>query len=32
VDEITPREDELVIRKVRYDAVYGTHLNHFLRV
>jgi nicotinamidase-related amidase len=32
VDELAPREDELVIRKVRYDAFYGTHLDHFLRV
>src|SRR3712207_4272680 len=32
VDEIAPREDELVIRKVRYDAFYGTHLDHFLRL
>jgi nicotinamidase-related amidase len=32
VDELTPREDELVIRKVRYDAFYGTHLEHFLRI
>ncbi|MDQ4043813.1 MAG: cysteine hydrolase [Actinomycetota bacterium] len=32
VDELEPREEELVIRKVRYDAFYGTHLDHFLRV
>ncbi|BBL80337.1 isochorismatase [Rubrobacter xylanophilus] len=32
VDELEPREDELVLRKVRYDAFYGTHLDHFLRV
>jgi nicotinamidase-related amidase len=32
VDELAPREDELVIRKVRYDAFYGTHLDHFLRM
>ena len=32
VKELTPREDELVIRKVRYDAFYGTHLDHFLRL
>ena len=31
VDELAPRDDELVIRKVRYDAFYGTHLDHFLR-
>jgi nicotinamidase-related amidase len=32
VDELAPREGELVIRKVRYDAFYGTHLDHFLRL
>ena len=32
VSELSPREDELVIRKVRYDAFYGTHLDHFLRL
>jgi nicotinamidase-related amidase len=32
VDELAPREDELVIPKVRYDAFYGTHLDHFLRL
>jgi nicotinamidase-related amidase len=32
VDELVPRDDELVIRKVRYDAFYGTHLDHFLRL
>ena len=32
VDELKPREDELVVRKVRYDAFYGTHLDHFLRI
>jgi nicotinamidase-related amidase len=32
VDELEPREDEVVIRKVRYDAFYGTHLDHLLRI
>jgi nicotinamidase-related amidase len=32
VDELQPLEDELVTRKVRYDAFYGTHLDHFLRI
>ncbi|CAN5666669.1 nicotinamidase [soil metagenome] len=32
VDELQPHDDELVIRKVRYDAFYGTHLDHFLRL
>lgn len=31
VEELAPREGELVIEKVRYDAFYGTHLDHFLR-
>jgi nicotinamidase-related amidase len=31
VDELSPREDEFVVRKIRYDAFYGTHLDHFLR-
>lgn len=31
VPELAPRPDETVIRKVRYDAFYGTHLDHFLR-
>jgi nicotinamidase-related amidase len=32
VDELRPMEDELIVRKVRYDAFYGTHLDHFLRI
>jgi nicotinamidase-related amidase len=32
VDALEPRDDELVISKVRYDAFYGTHLDHHLRV
>jgi len=32
VDELAPRDDELVVRKVRYDAFYGTHLDHVLRL
>ncbi len=32
VDELRPQEGEMVIRKVRYDAFYGTHLDHFLRL
>ena len=32
VEELAPREEELVIQKVRYDAFYGTHLDHFLRL
>ncbi len=32
VDELAPEDGETVIRKVRYDAFYGTHLDHFLRL
>ena len=32
MDELQPQEGELVIRKVRYDVFYGTHLDHCLRV
>jgi nicotinamidase-related amidase len=32
VEELEPLEGELVIRKVRYDAFYGTHLDHYLRI
>jgi nicotinamidase-related amidase len=32
VDELAPRDDELVLQKVRYDAFYGTPLDHFLRL
>jgi len=32
VAELAPREGELVVQKVRYDAFYGTSLDHFLRL
>jgi len=32
VDELAPREDEATIRKPRYDAFYGTKLDHLLRL
>jgi nicotinamidase-related amidase len=32
VEELRPRAHELVLQKVRYDAFYGTHLDHFLRL
>ena len=32
VEELAPLEEDTVIRKVRYDAFYGTHLDHFLRL
>ena len=32
VPELAPRAAEAVIRKVRYDAFYGTQLDHLLRV
>lgn len=32
VDELRPRDEETVIRKLRYDAFYGTPLDHLLRL
>jgi nicotinamidase-related amidase len=32
VEDLGPREGELVLQKVRYDAFYGTHLDHHLRL
>jgi len=32
VDELQPIEDEVVIRKLRYDGFYGTPLDHLLRL
>jgi nicotinamidase-related amidase len=32
VEALAPREDETVIRKVRYDGFYGTPLDHLLRL
>ena len=32
VEELRPRDDEPVFEKVRYDAFYGTHLDHMLRL
>jgi nicotinamidase-related amidase len=32
VDALTPTADETVLRKVRYDAFYGTPLDHLLRL
>ena len=32
VDELAPREDEATVRKPRYDAFYGTQLDHLLRL
>ncbi len=32
VEELAPREDETVIPKLRYDAFYGTPLEHLLRM
>lgn len=32
IDELAPVEGELVVQKVRYDAFYGTELDHMLRL
>lgn len=32
VEELRPRDGEVVIRKLRYDAFYGTPLDHLLRL
>src|ERR671920_227115 len=32
VDGLAPNEDEMTVRKPRYDAFYGTDLEHFLRL
>lgn len=32
VDELRPHENEVVIRKLRYDGFYGTPLDHLLRL
>jgi nicotinamidase-related amidase len=32
IDELAPAEDETVLRKLRYDAFYGTPLDHLLRL
>lgn len=32
IDELAPRQSELVLEKVRYDAFYGTPLDHLLRL
>ena len=32
VDDLAPREDEATVRKPRYDAFYGTPLEHLLRL
>jgi len=32
IRELKPKEDEIVIKKLRYDAFYGTSLDHILRI
>ncbi|MCR8453721.1 MAG: cysteine hydrolase [Crenarchaeota archaeon] len=32
VDELKPREEDVIIRKMRYDAFFGTPLDHILRI
>jgi len=31
VDELKPHEDDIIIRKIRYDAFFGTPLDYILR-
>jgi nicotinamidase-related amidase len=32
VDELKPNENDIIIKKLRYDAFYGTSLDHILRI
>ena len=32
IEELKPRNDEIIIRKLRYDAFFGTTLDHLLRI
>jgi Amidases related to nicotinamidase len=32
IDELKPQEDDIVIKKLRYDAFYGSSLDHILRI
>jgi nicotinamidase-related amidase len=32
IDELAPARDDVVLRKLRYDAFYGTPLDHLLRL
>ena len=32
VDALKPKEDDIIIKKLRYDAFYGTSLEHILRL
>ncbi len=32
VDELEPRKEDIIIRKIRYDAFFGTPLDHLLRI
>jgi len=32
VDELKPSEDDILVKKLRYDAFYGTSLEHILRL
>ncbi|HID04666.1 MAG TPA: cysteine hydrolase [Aigarchaeota archaeon] len=32
VDALKPREDDIIVKKLRYDAFYGTSLEHILRL
>ncbi len=32
IEDLAPQDNDLIVRKVRYDAFYGTHLDHYLRL
>ncbi|MCS7244817.1 MAG: cysteine hydrolase [candidate division WOR-3 bacterium] len=32
IPELKPRAEDIIIRKLRYDAFYGTNLEHYLRI
>jgi len=32
IDELSPREEDIIIKKTRYDAFYGTPLDEYLRL
>ncbi len=32
IPELKPHEDDIIIRKIRYDGFYGTSLDHYLKI